>query len=554
MTNIIQKTNITAFPTAIGTFMGMLFLLCTSISIAQTTPTVSSEIDTTAIKIGEQIHYKITVEADSTDVVFFPEGQTFSPLETVDAIIGDTIRNKDRVTLQRTYALTQFDSGVYTIPPQRIAINEKPFFSDSVVINVATIAVDTLAQKMYDIKPMLNVEKSNSELWKTLLYILIPLLIIGGLIYWFFIRKKPLTEEEKVALLPPYDRAILELKRLENSKYLIQDEYKQYYSELTGIVRSYLEEDAHVSALESTTDQLIDKLEMMKDAGELKLDEDTIQQFKRILQTADLVKFAKSKPQTSVAENDRKAVEQIVTKTKEALPEPTEEELLKNEEYLEELSRKNQKKKIKYVVIGVVTAFILSFVAAGSYYGFGYVTDTLTGHATKKLKEGEWVNSTYGFPPITIETPQVLKRVEVKIPAEAKAAIKETQTFAAHNEDALFTVAVTSTVLTEEVEPDVSKTVEQILKNLEDKGAKNITTKQEDFTTLTGGVKGVKVYGSGNFPISGSKELEKGNYAILNFGGKGFQQQIYITWLADDTYAEDVVERIINSVEVKTQL
>ena len=53
------------------------------------------------------------------------------------------------------------------------------------------------------------------------------------------------------------------LKKLENSKYLIQDEYKQYYSELTGIVRSYLEEDVHVSALESTTDQLIEKLEML---------------------------------------------------------------------------------------------------------------------------------------------------------------------------------------------------------------------------------------------------------------------------------------------------
>ena len=95
-------------------------------------------------------------------------------------------------------------------------------------------------------------------------------------------------------MLPPYERAMLELKKLENSKYLIQDEYKQYYSELTDIVRSYLEEDVHVSALESTTDQLIDKLELLKDAGELQLDEDTILQFKRILQTADLGKICKN--------------------------------------------------------------------------------------------------------------------------------------------------------------------------------------------------------------------------------------------------------------------
>ena len=42
---------------------------------------VKTEIDTTKIRIGEQINYKIKVEADSTALVVFPEGQTFMPLE-----------------------------------------------------------------------------------------------------------------------------------------------------------------------------------------------------------------------------------------------------------------------------------------------------------------------------------------------------------------------------------------------------------------------------------------------------------------------------------------
>lgn len=106
-------------------------------------------------------------------------------------------------------------------------------------------------------------------------------------------------------------------------------------------MRSYLEEEVHVTAMESTTSELITKLEMLRDAGELKLDDDTIFQFQKILQTADLVKFAKSKPASSIAEQDRKLVEEIVTKTHEALPEPTEEDLLLDEEYLEELAKKN---------------------------------------------------------------------------------------------------------------------------------------------------------------------------------------------------------------------
>lgn len=525
------------------------FFLLSFLSFSQ----VTSKVDTTYIKIGEQIKYTITVEADSTDVVFFPEDQTFSPMEMVEALAIDTVRKKDRVTLQRIYALTQFDSGAYTIPPQRIAINEKPFFTDSVRISVTTVAVDTITKKIYDIKPLINVDKSNSELWKTLLWILVPLLIIGGLLYWFYIRKKPLSEEEKEALLPPYDRALMELKKLENSRYLIQDEYKQYYSELTDIVRSYLEEDVHVSALESTTDQLINRLEMLKDAGELDLAEDTIQRFKQILQTADLVKFAKSKPETSVAEQDRKSIEQIVIKTHDALPEPTAEELLHNEEYLEELAKKQQKKKW-FVAAGILAGLLfLTMGFAIVKYGFSYVKDSIIGHPTKELLEGEWVSSSYGFPPISLETPKVLIRQEVNLPPEAKATIKELQAFMYRSSIGLFTIASTSTSFVGEGEPDFEKTIEQLLKSFEDKGAKNITTKQEEFSTISG-IKGLKTYGSGKFAVPESKELIKGKYIILSFGGKGFQQQILISWLDGDTYAEEIVDRILQSVEVKNEV
>ncbi len=521
--------------------------------LAQNKPIVTSEVDTTFIKIGDQINFKMIVEIDSTDVVIFPEGQTFSPLETVEAFATDTTRKKDRVTLQKIYALTQFDSGSYKLPSQRIEINGKGYFTDSFQVNVATVPVDTLAQKMFDIKPLIQVEKSNAGLWKILLIILAILGLIAGLVYWFVFRKKPLTEEEKEALLPPYDRALLELKKLDNSKYLIKDEYKQYYSELTDIVRSYLEEDVHVSALESTTDELINKLEMLKDAGELKLEDDTIKQFKNILQTADLVKFAKSKPPTSVAQQDRKAVEQIVVKTHDAIPEPTLEELMAQEEYQEELTHKRQRKK--WVIAGgaAIGLVLISAVAFISYYGTTKVWDTVTGHPTKKLLDSEWVASSYGYPPINIETPEVLVRQEIKIPAEAKANIKELQAFMFRDAKALLTMATTSTTFTQPAEPEFEKTIDQLLKKFEAKGAKNIITKQEEFTTITG-TKGLKTYGSGKFKVPESEELIKGQYIILSFGGKGFQQQILLTWQDGDTYAQEIIDRILATVEVKTEV
>lgn len=526
-----------------------LFFACTSTIFSQ----VTSEVDTTYIKIGEQIKFKVIVEADSTDQVIFPEGQTFSPLETVEAFATDTTRKNDRLLLAKTYALTQFDSGSYKLPTQRIEINGQGFFTDSLQINVANIKVDTLAQKMFDIKPLIAVEKSSSDWWKWFLGILIPLLIVGGLLYWFVFRKKPLTEDEKVALLPPYDRALIELKKLENSKYLIQDEYKQYYSELTDIVRSYLEEDVHVTALESTTDQLIEKLEMMTDAGELELEKDIISQFQRILQTADLVKFAKSKPETSVAEQDRKSIEQIVIKTHDALPEPTEEELMELAEYQEELERKKEKKKWIIAAVSLAGVVFLSAAAAIGYYGWEYSKDTVLRNPTKLLLEQEWVTSSYGFPPIIIETPEVLIRQKVKLPAELEESIKEIQAFEYRSGISLFTVAVTSLSMTELEEPKFDLTVDQMMGNFEKIGAKNIITKEEEFETISG-VKGLKVYGSGKFPVPDSKELLRGKYTMVLFGGKGFQQNIMITWLDGDTYADEIVAKMLTTLEVKLEI
>ena len=533
-----------------GFFIYLFFLSFNGLS--QTRPSISSGVDVDSIKIGEQLNFIINVQADSTDQVIFPEGQTFSPLEMVEAFATDTVRENAKITLIKKYALTQFDSGSYTLPQQKVLINEKSFLTDSLKIAVNTILVDTIAQQMYDIKDIINVDKKTSLPWKWIIGIVLVLALIGGLLYWFVWRKKKLTEEEKVALLPPYDRAMLELKKLENSKYLIQDEYKQYYSELTGIVRSYLEEDVHISALESTTDQLIEKLELLKDAGNLKLDNETLFQFKRILQTSDLVKFAKSRPETSVAEEDRKSIEHIVTKTKEAIPPPTEEELLQREEYLEELARKKQRNKVIITIVTAAAVIIMSTVGAITYFGFEYVKDTILGHPTKELLEGEWIASSYGFPPVHVETPKVLLRQNIELTPELKANIKAVQAFMYRSSIGLFTVGVSSTTLTQQVEPNTEQSIDFIIKNLESQGTKNIITKTEEFTTITG-VKGVKTYGTGKFTVPESKELVNGKYTILTFGGKGFQQQVILTWLENDQYAQDIVDRILTTVDVKTE-
>ena len=139
---------------------------------------VKASVDSTTIKIGEALLYSLEVEADSTAVVVFPESQTFGAMEVIENYKTDTLSKDLRLRLLKKYGLTQFDSGAYTIPRQKILIGDKTFFSDSIKIKVCPVKVDTTKQKLYGIKPVFEV-KNNAPFGGVLKWILGGLLITG---------------------------------------------------------------------------------------------------------------------------------------------------------------------------------------------------------------------------------------------------------------------------------------------------------------------------------------------------------------------------------------
>ncbi|MFD2822632.1 hypothetical protein ACFS5M_03065 [Lacinutrix iliipiscaria] len=512
---------------------------------------VTSSIDSTSIKIGEQITFKIQVETDTTNVVVFPEGQTFLPLEVIESYKVDTTKNNDKYNLIKKYGLTQFDSGAYTIPRQKIVIDSKVFYTDSLQVEVKNVIVDTTKQGLYDIKPFITVEKSPSQWWKYVLLTLLILSLIGFLLYWFIWRTKPLSKEEKIAQLPPYDRAKLALQELDESNYLENKELKGYYSELTFIIRKYLDEKVYDHALESTTDELIDRLNLLKDGSQIDLSKDDIKNIETILKRADLVKFAKSAPDIELAKLDRNTIDLEIDQVKDALPEPTEEEKLLNEQYQEELERKKKKKKTIITVAVVLGLLIATFVGFGLKYGFTYVKDTIIGHESKELLEGHWVTSDYGFPPITISTPKVLKRDNPPIPEEVKAQMEMTN-FSYGSILDFFSVSVSTAKLKNheaQEEIDLNQAAESAIKQMEAQGIENILVKHDKFVTPNT-AEGLKTYGSANFPVLNADAFYEGEYVLLHFTTQNVIQQITITWRKEDTYAQDIVERIIDSVEL----
>lgn len=532
------------------TYVGVLVIFCFVFtgSLQAQEASVASAADTTRIRIGEQIEFRIKVETDSANTVYFPDGQTFLPLEVVESYPVDTLKAEDKYSLIKKYALTQFDSGSYVIPVQQIMVGSTPYFTDSVPIAVNTVVVDTLKQKMYDIKGLQPVERSFSDWWQ---YLLTGLLIIGGILsilYWFLWRKKPLTEDEEIALLPPYDRALLALEKLDNSKYLIQSEYKEYYSDLTNIVRSYLEDEVHITALESTTGELITKLEMLRDSGSLKLDDASITQFQEVLETADLVKFAKSVPGDEVIRHDRELAENLVKKTHDSLPEPEENEEGR-ELALEALRKRRYKRRVVYAALASL-AFLAVVIGGLSYfYGFRNVKDTVLLHPTKQMLDKDWLGSDYGYPSIYVETPEVLLRTDQPWPEEIQSQIHGSQVFLLGELGDDFYVNLRITTFKKDSKIEGSEAMDNAIKLLEDAGVSNMLVKEEKFTTMTG-KEGLKVYGTMGVPVKDGRSRNM-EYTLFNFVHAGGLQQLLMVYDQGDPYAPEVVERIISSVDFK---
>lgn len=544
----------------VGLLCAIAFYFVPHISEAQ----VSASIDSTSIKIGEQITYEILVAADTTDLVLFPDGQTFQPLEVIESYKVDTTKKDAKYHLIKTYGLTQFDSGQYVIPRQRVQIGDQAFFTDSLLVEVKDVVVDTTKQKLYDIKPIIGVKKSPSKWWLYLLIALAILAVIAFIVYWFVWREKPLTEEEKIAQLPPYDRAKLALKELDEAGYLKQEDVKSYYSDLTLIIRKYLDEKVYERSLESTTGELISRLELLKEGNQIELSKDTIKNIESILRRADLVKFAKSKPDFELAKLDRKTIGLEIDQVKDSLPEPTEEELLADLEYLEELERKKKKRKVLITVLVAALLLIGTFVGFTVKYGFTYVKDTIIGHESKELLETkEWITSEYGAPGVIMTTPKVLKRIEVPVPDAAKDKVKITA-FAYGSINSTLDILVVNTKFNlpaqgqgqsadgqsqEANKIDLTQVAEQQLQELEKKGAQNIIAKHEQFITPNG-QEGLKTFGTADFKMPVTGEVQRGNYIILGFTAEHILQNVTLIWQADDTYADAIVERIMDSIEL----
>ena len=532
----------------------LLLLISTSAVFAQ--KRVETSIDTTKNKIGAEFKLTIKTSVDTLSKVVFPNLKNIGALEVIQSYPIDTVKNNDRYELIKKYGLTQFDSGRYVIPAIKILINNKAYQTDSIAVEVANVQVDTLKQKMYDIKDIQPANDSLGNWWKYLLGLLV-ILAIGAGIYWF-IKKKQKKKIEEEVYKTPIEKATSLLNNLEKKELWQKGEIKEYYSELTDIARNYIEEAIEIPAMESTTSELIAGLRAASVKKKMTLSAETIENLERVLKQADLVKFAKSKPLEYEITEDRNKIQKAILTLDSSIPVevPAEEDVLLNEAQRQKQIALQLKKKRKQRIISAA-AIVMFLLAATTIFlmvtkGFDYVKDNLIGHPSKELLEGEWVRSEYGNPAVKIETPKVLVRTDLakSLPKEGMALIKEMQSFVYGSLIDNFYLMVSTFKYKQEGQIDLKKSMDGSLQAMESQGAQNMIVKQEDYETQEG-VTGLKAYGTFTRVSPITNDKERMYYEVLMFSHEGGLQQILILHQEGDKYANEISERVLGSVELK---
>lgn len=273
-------------------------LVIPSVSLAQEIK-VHTYLDTTSILIGDQIKYRIDITQNKNIDSEFPvfADTLVNKVEIIEnSKIDTTYLNTDVIKISKELTITSFDSGFYVLPAIRIPYveNNQPdtALSDILVLGVFTFEIDTV-RGITDIKPPIDTPLTFSE---TVPYIVIGLsaILLISLILWLYTKyrkKEEIVIRREIPKEPAHLIALRNLDSLKTRKLWQQGKVKLFHSELTEILRIFIENRFGLQAMEQTSDEVLDFFthsNLLKSGSYEKLE--------HILKTADFVKFAKFQP------------------------------------------------------------------------------------------------------------------------------------------------------------------------------------------------------------------------------------------------------------------
>ncbi len=299
-------------------FLYLFFLFLAVKTAAQVTG--KATVDSTRMLVGDQMRLRIEVSAVK-DAVLQPIDLSViaadSTFEVLNESRWDTLGTTgDRLRLQKQLLFIAWDSGMHRLPALPIAykMGERTdtFFTRDIPMQIYLAQVDTT---LADIKPIIEEPlKLQDFIW----YIVGLLALVAVIVLVLYLRKRkkmaPPAPPVPVVQLLPHELALRQLDELAQQKIWQNGDVKGYHSALTHIVREYLEGRYGIQALEQTTDEILAQLR----GGDFDLS--LSQRLGDVLQTADLVKFAKAQPTAEFHEQAMTVARSFILETKPAAP------------------------------------------------------------------------------------------------------------------------------------------------------------------------------------------------------------------------------------------
>lgn len=291
--------------------LGLLFF---GLSLQAQKATVRVTVQPSDILIGEHAVVDLEVIVPKGRDVIFPlyADTLVKGIEVLQMLPTDTLKT-EVWTISQKYLITSFDSTLYHIPYMEVIDGNDtiksndfgfkvsaPQLSDSTLAyleKLQTAEVDSIDFEklgIHDIKPVMD-EKFVWTDYLEYFYIPLLLLLVFGLIvvaYYFITKKKKKGYffTPKI-VLPPHVVAIDALDKLKSKKLIQAGQTKEFHTEVTDIIREYIDERFGINAPEMLTEDIIQAVRLATDGTA-----STADSLRQMLTLADLVKFARFEP------------------------------------------------------------------------------------------------------------------------------------------------------------------------------------------------------------------------------------------------------------------
>ena len=258
---------------------------------------VSATLDSTTLFIGDQTDLHLRAIGEVGEQVTMPvlDKELIPGVEIVDRTIVDTISLKDgRMQYDQYLTVTSFEDSLFYIAPLPFVSGDDTVWSDGLTLNVVQpFEMDTTDMAITDIK---GVYKAPVWWWGIFRWVLLAVLLAGvgvaGYYLITYLQRRKLEEagnEVVTEPLRPADEVALEkLDAIKEKKIWQQGQVKEYYTQLTDVVREYIARRFEVSSVEQTSDETLRDIRPL-----LSERKDLYDQLRKMLTLADLVKFAK---------------------------------------------------------------------------------------------------------------------------------------------------------------------------------------------------------------------------------------------------------------------